>query len=294
MAAWEQDSAVWARAAGSDFLGPALQLSRSEAGQVSLAADDGGRAFAVWREAEGAHHQLMVAELVVDWEDGSLTSSDPIRVEPDSASAPQLYPAIAAGSQGVVVAWEDRRHGHTRLVYAYSEAGRAFMSPAELNEYRSGRTALDAGSGVSRVSLAANSKGEVVAVWMDKREASKGYGIWGAFSGDGGQSFGPNEKIHGPSGDALPHYSPAVSAEGDDAFIAVWDDFRKGDADLWLARFDGWKWGEETLVRPASGAGEQSSAAIAYGVDGSLHFAWVESEIISGPTRLWYLRAKRF
>ncbi len=211
---------------------PALRLSPAQAGRVSLAPDNGNSVLAVWREAHGEHQQLMVAELRIDRGNGSIMLVDSVRVEPEMGPAPQLFPAIAAGPGGVVVAWEDRRHGHTRLLYAHSESGQKFAAPAELNEYLSGRTPLDAGSGVSRVALAASFGGEVVAVWMDQREAAKGYGIWGAVSGDGGQSFSPNEKIHGPGGDALPHYSPAVSVGGDGAFVAVWDDFRNRDADL--------------------------------------------------------------
>ncbi len=289
---WEEDNRIWARSVVNSLPGAAIQLSTRPASQAS-AAGRHGQAYAVWREQEKQHPAIRISRLVVD-QKGTLNASKSLPVESTDVNAPQLYPSIAVTSAGLVVAWEDRRAGHTRLLYSHSKEDASFAAPEELNEYLSNRNAYDKGNGVTRVALAAFGTDEVLAVWMDKRRSNKGYGIYAAFGSEGGAYFGPNERVQGTQGDELPHYNPAVAGNSAGDFLVAWDDYRSGSSDIWLSRYtDELAWSEDFAVPPASGAGEQSSPSLAMDERGGVHLAWIERSAIGKPTQIWYTSAQR-
>lgn len=291
--AWEQDAAVYARVMAGDRLGPALRLGGPQAGQVSLAAH-ADRVYAAWRERVHRRWFLRVAALRLAPQD-RIEVESMTAVEPDGSGSELLFPSLAAGGAGVCVAWEDRRAGHTRLLVSRTRHRTlAFEPPRHLNEFFSGRNIYDQGSGVTRVSLAAFGADEVLAAWMDKRRGGLGYGIFAALGADGGGIFGPNEKVHGAEGDRQPHYNPASAGNARGDFVVAWDDFRRGDADIWLSAYnDDEEWGQDFSPPPASGRGEQSHPAVALDDDGDLHLLWMERADPDAPGRLWYSRGRR-
>ena len=203
---------------------------------------------------------------------------------------PVLKPAIAVTGATVFVAWEDRRAGHTRLLYSYSALPDIqFAAPENLNEFFSARNEYDKGSGVTRLAMASFGDDEVLAAWMDKRRGGAGYGIFSSMGSESDQSFGPNEKVHGARGDLQPHYNPAVAGNTAGDFIVAWDDFRNGDLDIWLSSYgDDDEWGNDFSPTVASGAGEQSHASIVIDDHGGLHLLWIERKDKNSPTQLWY------
>ena len=101
--------------------------------------------------------------------------------------------------------------------------------------------------------------------------------------------FGPNEKVHGETGDRQPHYNPATAGNATGDFIVAWDDYRRGDSDIWLSGYtDDLEWSEDFSPPMASGAGEQSHPSIALDEDGGLHLLWIERADPNAPSRLWY------
>jgi hypothetical protein len=124
---------------------------------------------------------------------------------------------------------------------------------------------------------------------MDKRRGGAGYGIFAALGSDGGENFGPNEKVHGEQGDRQPHYNPAVGGNLAGDFVVAWDDFRRGDSDIWLSHYnEDDEWSRDFSPPPASGAGEQSHPAVALDDRGGLHLLWIERADMDAPSRLWY------
>lgn len=282
--AWEQDGAVYTRTFQQHF-SAIIKLSSHSAGQVSLASMD-QHIFAVWREHQGREWSLQVAKLGLD------ASSKPKVLSTNQlisgSETPVLFPTLAVNDSGLMVAWEDRQAGHTRLKYsASSDQGRVFSEPQFLNEFFSNRNKYDKGSGVTRVSMAAVGADEFIAAWMDKRRGGTGYGIFAALGSEG--SFGPNEKVHSEEGDKLPHYNPSTSGNSAGNFVIAWDDFRHGSSDIWLSGYDeNDEWSTDYSPLPASGKGEQKNASIFLDSNNGLHLLWVERENINGPTRLWY------
>ncbi|MBL6998366.1 MAG: hypothetical protein ISR73_00800 [Gammaproteobacteria bacterium] len=283
---WEQDGAVFLRSAYDQQLSPALKLSEAAGSHASIASF-ANSAYVVWREQRATGWSLWVAVIAVA-ADGQLTLTGKNRIEAEDIASTLLFPAIAANSTGLVVAWEDRRAGHTRLNYSFSHNhGAAFSPPKYLNEFYSNRNQYDKGSGVTRVALSSYAQNEFLAAWMDKRRGNNGYGIFAAQAYDG--SFGPDEKVHSAQGDELAHNNPATSGNARGDFVVVWDDFRAGNSDIWISRYtEDSVWSEDISPAPASGSGEQTHAAVALDEEGGLHLLWIERETVDAPSRLWY------
>lgn len=288
MLAYEQDGVVYARVLGATGLGGELKLSGRQASHASLAGF-GDTVYASWRERVDGEWFVKVAVLETG-EDNRPRVVSLQSIEKDGLPTPVLFPSIAANAAGACIAWEDRREGHTRLLVSSTRSiATGFGEPQELNEYLSNRTEYDRGNGVTRVSLASFGRDEVLAAWMDKRRGGSGYGIFASLGAEGGGYFGPNEKVHGEQGDRQPHYNPATAGNIAGDFVVAWDDFRRGDSDVWISHYDSdLEWSEDYSPEIAGGKGEQSHPSIAIDKQRNLHLLWIERASLNGPTRLWY------
>ena len=286
--AFEQDGAIFARILTAQGLAETARLSKAAASHVGIASFS-DRVYASWRERDKGMWFIKVAAMRVT-DANQLVIQSLRSVEASGLETPVLFPAIAINSAGLCVAWEDRRAGHTRLLFSHSgDAGQSFSEPQSLNEYLSNRNEYDRGNGVTRVSLASFGLDEIVAAWMDKRRGGIGYGIFAALGADGGENFGPNEKVHGAEGDIQPHYNPATAGNLAGDFVVAWDDFRRGDSDLWISAYnEDLEWTHDHAPPIASGSGEQSHPSIALDEQRNLHLLWIERGQQDGPSRLWY------
>jgi hypothetical protein len=282
---YEQDGAVYARLL-TQGISKALLLS-DKAANPSVAAY-GDEVMVVWREKQQGSYALKVARLSVD-NQTSLKQIVSYQIEPELVETPMLMPSITVNQSSVCIAWEDRRAGHTRLMYSFSELDVVnFSTPAYLNEFYSNRNEYDKGNGVTRVSISGFDDGEVLAAWMDKRNGG-GYAIYAALGSDGGVDFGPNEKVQGKQGDQLPHYNPSVTGNESGQFAIAWDDFRQGNSDIWISFYnEDSEWSSDFTPATATGAGEQTHASIALDSRGDLHMIWVEGAQSNAPSQLWY------
>jgi hypothetical protein len=279
-------------------------LAGDGARQVTLAGgDDEGRLAAVWARSGPAGQLLESANLAIAGRKVELAEK-PLNVAPLRKDAYQGYPAATWGPEGrLVVAWEDRRSGHTRLFYSLRDPDdNRFAWEHGLNEFHapSPDEALPVGlgSGVMRVMLATNSNDQVRAIWLDKRDPGSGYAVWGTASPDGGRTFGENVIVQDEMGSAVPQWHAAL-AGGRGGFVAAWDDTREswgedtetGDVIMSWSKDDAWS--PDLVVPVASGEGYQGSPAVALDGDGVLHMVWIERDDLSAPSRLFYTRAHR-
>jgi hypothetical protein len=301
LAAWEQDGALKARIIDVDRLGPVQTLAGDGGRQVTLARDRSGRIAAVWARRQGRGQLIAEADLKVDGLTVTL-AADPVAVAPLAEHPFQAYPSAVWGPNGrLVVAWEDRRAGHTRLFYAWREAGKGFAAARQLNEHNAPAGEDGAtprlGSGVMRVMLATDTAGAVQAVWLDKRHAASGYAVWGAASRDGGRTFGANRIVQDEHGAAVAQWHAALTG-GEAGFVAAWDDAREGwgdsgeTGDILLSWTSGDGWSPDLLVPGASGQGYQGSPAVALDPHGGLHLVWIARADLTAPTRLRYLHGR--
>lgn len=289
---WEQDNGVWVRSGGPNGLDPAIKLSgKEEAGQVTLATGARGSHVA-WAQRQGRYRQIMATSIVVHAPNSAVRAAPARPVDRAPPTNEQLYPALAVSAQGVVIAWEDRRDGHTKLLASFAETGKAFGAATELNEVVQKSTEYGSGNGVTRAALASFDADRVGAVWMDKRGFRTGYDVYAARSLDGGRRFGKNEIVQDPFGDNFSQWHVAIGGNAGGVLAAVWDDDRDGSSDILLSwpTLDGWN--DNQAVAPASGAGEQTNPAVAIDSRGNLHLVWVDAPGKDQPTRIFYALGK--
>ncbi|MEF8792883.1 hypothetical protein [Thiohalorhabdus sp.] len=252
-------------------------------------------AFVAWAAPrESGNRRIVVAPVVRDDDQGLVTGAAE-RVETDPPQAPQLYPALAVTAEGLVVAWEDRREGHTRIFHAFAPDGAAF-TPARAVSEDAGKSGAryGKGSGVTRVVLSRLDGSNVGAAWMDKRHYKSGYDIYAAFSTDGGRHFGPNQPVFDMVGQADPDWHPAIAGGAKAPVAVAWDDARDGNDDVWLSWRTGPKaWSNDLALPGAGGPGHQSHPALAVDARGDLHAAYLAQDEENGPTRLYYVHGER-
>lgn len=284
---WEQDGAVWGRMISKARSGPARRLSGGgAAGQPTLGAGSGGRVYAAWSAARGAHRGIVLARLELEGIEIAGVEELPVGEPPEGD---QLYPALAVIGDSLVLAWEDRRAGHTRLYLTRGEKGWDLGPAHPLNEVpEDSNPRFGRGTGVTRVVLGAGPDERVAAAWMDKRAFRGGYDIYSAVSDDAGADFGPNELVQDMFGENTPQWHPAVAVGAGGRVVVAWDDPRDGTPDIWLSsRLGPGQWSDDTAVTPAYGPGAQSSPSITFGADGTLHLVWIE-RLEDQPRRLLY------
>jgi len=288
---WEQDGEVWACLAGTGGSAAPRRLSDGPARQATVAANGSGRVYAAWSGQRGSHRGIVLARVKTEGQKIGDVERVPIT---DALEGDQLYPALAAPGDSLVLAWEDRRAGHTRLYVAGSKAGLDLEPARPLNELRSSSNPrYGRGTGVTRVALAEGGGERVAAVWMDKRAFRGGYDIYAAVSEDAGSGFGDNELVQDMFGENTPQWHPTVAVGPGGRVAVAWDDPRDGTPDVWFSwRTGDGEWSDDVPVTPAYGPGAQRSPSVAFGGDGTVHFAWVE-RVEGQPQRLLYATARR-
>ncbi len=275
--AWEEDGRVRLRTGAPDQLGPTRAPGWGEGAQATLAAAPDGTAWLAFGATAGGRPHILVARL--ENRGGALRLSDPRPVEAEPPPAGELYPALAATPAGLNVAWEDRREGHSRIYHAFAPAGGHFGAAGPINELLPSRSGgkFGRGTGVTRVSLAADRKQRLAALWMDKRYFRGGYKVYAALSQDGGEHFGGNEAVQDEFGDNVPQWHPDVAVSPSGQVVAAWDDRRDDTSDVWFSwRLAAGEWSDDRGFAPAYGPGDQTHPVIAFGPQGVLHAAWVE------------------
>lgn len=288
--AWEEEGRVHARAMRDGSLGPVVPVEDAPGTQATLAAAPDGGAVIAWVRGNGAG-AVVSAEAAL--REGGLELSMPAPVEPGLEAPEQLYPSVAVTDSATIVAWEDRRHGHTRLLYAVAPSEGGFGAPQELNERPPSRSEqFGRGTGVTRVALTAGANGEVAAVWMDKREFEGGYKVYAAAHAEARGEFGENAKVQDVFGDTLPQWHPSIALGPDGTAVAAWDDRRDDTSDVWLSWRTENGWSDDVPVDPAYGPGEQSHPVLAFDERGVLHLAWV-TRGAEGGTEIRYATARR-
>lgn len=304
LVAWEEGGRTWLRATGPAGPGPAVPLGSAQGRQATLAAGGPGIAHAAWVEVAAGGPRVLYARVRAAGEGGELSVSAAVPADPAPAPAYQAYPTVTGLANGAaLVAWEDRRHGHTRIYVVRAAADGTLGSAHWINEYRAppaqGGEPAKLGSGVMRPVLAVADR--VVAAWLDKRDIGAGYAVWGATSRDAGAGFGANEKIQDDSGgsDAVPHWNLTAAGHRGGTVVVAWDDAREAwsdpaeTGDVYLTWNAGAGWSGDRVVKAASGPGRQAQPSVTLDEGGDLHLVWIEQAGFSSPTRLWYARGSR-
>jgi len=288
--AYEGDGQIRLQSVDARGVRASTPIGGTPARQATLAAG-AGEVHVAWSEKRaGGAWNVRHASYTIG-PDGELRVLRPaawVNVQP--VPADQSYPALAVTpAAGVVLAWEDRQAGHTRIVVSHRAPDAAQFAPARgLNRWNRPAASYDKGSGAMRPALA-SAGNRVLAVWLDKRgRVESAYDVYAAFSHDGGVSFGEDSEVADGFGRGQPQRNPVPLLFDDGRAAVVWDDPRDGTRDLWFSSFDGKAWSDDRQVAGAAGPGEQAHAAAAADTRGRAHLAWVDRATDAAPGRILY------
>ena len=285
--AWEENGHIYARIVSAQQLGPLLKLSDSEAVQANVSVHD-NQIYVLRSQREERFNRIQLQVMRAD--DGvNLTSKADCVIDVAPLKDDQFYPVSAVVVDELVVAWEDRRPGHTIIMASVSKLDEvcSFKSPVRISEPRpEAESGYGKGHGVARVALSSFGKSNLVAVWADKRNYWEGYDIYAArYLGNG--RFGPNTPVQDEFGDFARQWHASITGKTGRVVVA-WNDEREGNGDVMLSWNEKDEWSEDFELSDASGPAYQSHPSVAMDSEGNLHVAWIEREEVNGPTRLRY------
>lgn len=287
--AWEEDAQVKMRIVSAHGMGPLIAVAEGESRQPSLHYGDGELRL-VLAEQEGRLSRIYYHRFEVVGESG-LKRSQRCAVDAVPPEDQQFYPTLARQQGLTVVAWEDRRPGHTVIMGAESVPGQAcgFREPVRVSLPPEGAEAAAYGSGhgVARVALSSYGREGVYAAWADKRDYREGYSIFGA-PWRVKQGFAANEVVQDAFGGVAKQWHATLAGDGHGRLVAAWSDERDGDSDVLLSWYRDGQWSDDLALPGGSGPGVQQHPSITLDNAGRLHVAWVERDEIGGPTRLRY------
>ena len=284
--AWEENEQVFARIIGPKSSGPVIRLSSKAGSQPSLSKYSDG-AVIVWSERDGRFGHIRMAKLGFDNKQ-QLTNINSCVVDTAAAEDEQLYPAAAEAAGEIVVAWEDRRLGHTVIMAARGKPCKLSIPVRISDKLEQRSVTYGKGHGVSRVTLAAHGKSGMLAVWADKRDFREGYDICAADS-QGGEGFTANMRVQDDFGGVARQWHPTSAGHRDGLLLVAWTDEREGHSDIMMSAYTNGEWDEDTPLTGAAGPAEQGHPSITLDGAGRLHIAWVERDDRNSPTRLKYM-----
>ncbi len=288
--AWEEDGRIHVRVVAPTELGPVVVLGKNDATQPSLAVHE-QQLLLVYSQRDGRFGRVFIQAMNINGQ--ALHSNQACAVDAEPVKDDQLYPTIVALADHTIVAWEDRRPGHTIIMAAQSDnkAACRFTPPQRISDDVPGQNVtFGKGHGVARVALASYGADKVLAAWADKRDFREGYDIYSAnYQPVNKQLFGTNTKVQDSFGGVAQQWHATVTGDDSGRLVVAWDDKRDGDANIMLSWQENGAWSDDIAVPGASGAGEQNHPSITLDQEGNLHLAWIERTTIDGATRLRYM-----
>ena len=287
--AWEQDGRIHARIVSAKEQGPALATSPVGAAQASLDFD-ANKLTLVYSRQDGPRQRVWLQQLEINGD--NLRGTKDCAIDAEQPKEDQLYPTSVRVGDRTIVAWEDRRLGHTNIMGAESRDAVPcrFTTPQRITEQLPRMsTRYGRGRGAARVALARYAGDQVLAVWADKRDFLEGYDIYTANLQENkpGQ-IGKNMKVQDDFGGNAHQWHAAVASDGIGKPVVAWDDKREGNANIMVSWREGDRWSDDLAVPGASGPAEQAHPSIYIDKDQQLHVVWVERATVGGTTRLRY------
>ncbi len=290
---WEEDGKVYVRVINAEQLkniklATVIQLPAEEAMQSSLSFN-GHQLFVTLSQRVEHYNQIQLLQLNVDHQ-GNLKLLKNCRVDPRPVKNEQLYPTAIIVKEGIMIAWEDRRKGHTIIMGALSQSDDfcQFPPPQRISQRPGARKMpYGKGYGVARVALGHFGQSEVLAAWADKRNFRDGYDIYASVYDKSG-IWGTNQSVQDDFGGVARQWHTTVTDHSNGRQIIAWSDEREGNSDIFYSCFDDGEWSDDLNVPGASGVGEQTHPSIILDDEGDLHVAWVLRKEVGGMTRLRY------
>ncbi len=219
----------------------------------------------------------------------------PVRVADDASLADKRAAALATSAEGRLHAvWvDDRLEPGEALYYARLEPGARQWS-ADLRVRHRGESAV-----MGHPDLAIDGLGQLHLVWEEAGPEGD-VDVFHSLLPAGGGAWTPAHRVNtDPPGAA--QSSPAIAVDPYGTLHVVWEDYRRGGADLYFAqRVSSGEWVPNQRFHHAQ-TGDQRWPALAMDREGWLHAAWIDSRdgraevyasLLPPGGRTWWPNAK--
>ncbi len=202
---------------------------------------------------------------------GGTPETSPLRVDTTSVSEPREDPWVGSDTTGrYAVVWTDYASSFPVMyTQRFDSLGQAVGSKLRMSDQEATGERHDP-------TLSAAPSGAFVVGWMDKRNLN--YDIYARTVTSLGFLQQESDRINDDSLGAI-QMSPQITTTSDGGFIAVWEDFRKGNSDIHLKRFNpsGEPLGDDFRVNDDSGYSYQGLPDIACDESGNFVVVWEDA-----------------
>jgi hypothetical protein len=292
--AWEEQEKVHLRLISAKTPGKTIAIDSSSA-QPSISSNHNS-VLLTYTENKLPYSRIKLMKFQLD-KNQLLPTNVECYIDSEPATADQSYATSAVNNDSLVIAWEDRRPGHTIIMgsLSHSETPCQRTSPFRISDkpIRASTTNnsmnYGTGHGVSRVALAAHGKQSITAIWADKRDFREGYDIYAAQLDAEKKQFMTNVKVQDDFGSVAQQWHATIAGHPSGALIAAWDDNRDGSADIYYSYFRENVWSEDYPLPGASSSVIENHPSLIFDHQGYLHIAWVERKDTGSSTQIRYL-----
>ncbi len=245
----------------NDDPGTSSQYSPS----VSMASS--GQFVVAWQDYRNGDSDIY-AQL---YDPGQMVLPPNFRVNGDLGSASQYDPSASMDSSGdFVIAWEDHRSGNGDIyAQCYDSVGNAVGSELVVND--------DAGEASQhKPMVSSDPEGNLLVAWHDYRNGMRN--VYAQRYDAGGGVSGVNFLVNDDVGSSAQN-DPSISMNSSGEFIVAWHDYRSGNGDIYLQRYDSSGNPIETnfMANDDGGTSSQSDPSVSLSPSGSFVVAWQDA-----------------
>ncbi len=231
-----------------------------------IATDSAGNFTITWRDERNGNSDIYAQR----YNSSGTPLAYNFKVNDDAGITYQGYPAIATDVSGsFAITWQDYRNGN-RNIYAqrYNSTGSPSGSNFRVND--------DTGAADQySPAIAMDDSDFFTIVWQDDR--NKNFDIYAQRYSPNSTPLGSNFKVNNDIGSFDQEY-PAISTDGSGNFILTWQDYRKGNWDIYAQRYNpsGNPLGSNFKVNDDTATAFQRYPAMVMDNTGSFIITWVD------------------
>ncbi|NOX37215.1 MAG: hypothetical protein GXO78_06725 [Calditrichaeota bacterium] len=233
----------------------------------SISLDRSGNFVIVWEDYRNGYADIFAQRYTFD----GIPIGSNFKVNDDSGSAGQWYPAISLDSRGsFVIVWHDQRNGDWDI---YAQRYASDGTPRGPN-FRVNDDNSSARQRCPSVSL--SKEGYFVIAWEDYRNGNAD--IYAQRYDLGGIPIGSNFKVNDDNGSEWQR-TPSISLDAKGNFVIAWVDRRNGDWDIYAQRYDshGTPIGSNFKVNDDSGDVTHWFPSISLDTYGNFVIVWMDN-----------------
>jgi hypothetical protein len=189
-----------------------------------------------------------------------------------------VQPSVTADKDGnFYAAWVDSRGTQPVIVVAQLPAGGVIWSAPI------GIGGFPAGSNPNAPDIAVDGTNTVHVVWEDSRDAAHRTDIYHSLRRAGSATWTAAARVNDDTGNARQR-GPRLAAAGGNV-VAVWEDARSGNPDIFLAWWipDRNRWTPNRRVNEDTGTADQTQPDVALDRSGNAYIVWTDYRAASAP-----------